>query len=135
MTDNPYAPPKSATSAVGVISGDHEDVLAVARFQKVVLVCILIYFVAILGQGAIPQAFRLILLLTVGIAAIVGAVFVFRLAIRVYGTVTGICLGILSLVPLIGLVVLLSVNGKATRILRDNGITVGLLGAKRGSMK
>jgi len=41
-----------------------------------------------------------------------------------------IVLGVLSLVPLIGLLVLLVVNGKATNILRQNDIKVGLLGAK-----
>ena len=35
----------------------------------------------------------------------------------------------LALIPLIGLISLRVVNGKATRILRVNGIKVGLLGA------
>ena len=49
--------------------------------------------------------------------------------VKVYGTGLGIFLGILCLVPLIGLIVLLAVNGKETRVLKQNGIKVGLLGA------
>ena len=60
---------------------------------------------------------------------VLGAVFVFLLSIKIYGTGLGIVLGILSLVPLVGLVVLLIVNGKATGVLKQNGIKVGLLGA------
>jgi ABC-type enterochelin transport system permease subunit len=47
-----------------------------------------------------------------------------------YSTTTGIVLGILTFIPLVGLIVLLIVNGKATNVLRQNGITVGLMGAK-----
>jgi hypothetical protein len=54
---------------------------------------------------------------------------VFLLAIKVYSTGVGVLLGILTLVPCIGLIVLLIVNGKATGILKQNGIKVGLLGA------
>ena len=63
-------------------------------------------------------------------AAITGAVFVFMLALAVYNNATGIVLGLLTLIPLIGLIVLLIVNGKATAILRAHGIRVGLMGAK-----
>jgi ABC-type enterochelin transport system permease subunit len=58
-----------------------------------------------------------------------GTVFVFLLAIKVYSTVVGVLLGFLALIPFIGLLVLLIVNGKATRTLKQKGIAVGLLGA------
>jgi hypothetical protein len=32
-------------------------------------------------------------------------------------------------IPLVNLIVLLTINGKATKVLRENGINVGLLGA------
>ena len=60
---------------------------------------------------------------------LVGMVFVFLLAIKVYSTGIGVLLGILALIPCIGLLVLLVVNIKATGILKKNGIKVGLLGA------
>src|SRR5260221_11674597 len=42
-------------------------------------------------------------------------VFVFMLAIKLYNTALGIVLGLLTLVPLINLIVLLVMNGKATK--------------------
>ena len=49
---------------------------------------------------------------------------------QLYGKSPGIVFGILTLVPLVGLIVLLVVNAKATSVLRENGLEVGLLGAK-----
>jgi hypothetical protein len=51
------------------------------------------------------------------------------LAIKIYSIVVGVLLGILTFVPCLGLVMLLLVNGKATNILKENGVKVGLLGA------
>jgi len=57
-------------------------------------------------------------------------VFVFLLATKLYGTALGVLLGILTIIPLVGLIILLIVNAKAIKILRAAGIDVGLLGAK-----
>ena len=129
MDDNPYASPQAYTPVVGVLSGEREDLRSVAKYQKGILVCILIYLLAIIFQFALPDELRLLLgigILFVGVAA---TVFVFLLAVKVYGSGVGILLGILALIPLIGLIVLLVINGKATGILKQNGIKVGLLGA------
>ncbi len=61
-------------------------------------------------------------------AGVLAAVSVFMLAIKLYGKGVGIPLGTLALIPLIGLIVLLIVNGRATGVLKKNGIKVGLLG-------
>jgi hypothetical protein len=61
--------------------------------------------------------------------AITAAVFIFMLAITLYNTAWGIMLGIWTLWPGFGLLALLIVNGKATKVLRRYGIKVGLLGA------
>ena len=127
MTENPYQSPQTSSAAVGVLSGSRDDLRSVARFQKGILVCILIYLIAVIGQFALPVEIRPII--GILLAGIGSAVFVFMLAMKVYGTGLGIVLGILSLVPLIGLIVLLIVNGKATGVLKQNGIKVGLLGA------
>jgi hypothetical protein len=42
---------------------------------------------------------------------------------------------ILSILPVFGLVVLASRNGSATTVLKDNGIRVGLMGAKAEDLK
>ncbi len=134
MTENPYQAPQATSPAVGVLSGKRDDLRSVAKSQKGILVCILMYLVAVFAQFAIPPEVRMLFLVGVLLVVLVGAVFVFMLAIKVYGTGLGIVLGFLSLVPLVGLVVLLIVNGKATGILKQNGIKVGLLGANLSSI-
>jgi hypothetical protein len=134
MTENPYQAPQATSTAVGVLSGTRDDLRSVAKCQKGILVCILIYLVAMFGQFALPPDVRPLVGLAVLIVGLVGAVFVFMLAIKVYGTGLGIVLGVLSLVPLISLIVLLVVNGKATGILKQNGIKVGLLGANTAAI-
>jgi hypothetical protein len=130
MGDNPYAPPKTDIRAVGVLSGKREDVLAVAKAQRAILICILVYFVALIAQFALPANLRIIVALSVLGVGIVATVFVFMLATRVYGTGLGIVFAILTFVPCVGLLMLLVINSKATNILRANGYTVGFLGAK-----
>lgn len=107
-----------------------DDLKQIASYQKVILICILFYLGGVVGQFLIPLEMRMALALVVLVVMLVATVFVFLLATKLYGAVVGILLGILTLIPLIGLLVLLSVNGKATQTLKDNGISVGLLGAK-----
>jgi hypothetical protein len=127
--ENPYAPPQASDRVVGIKSGRREDLKKVAFAQKSILVCILIYIVAIIGQFLIPAEFRVYAGIAGLLVSLAATVFVFMLAIRVYSTGLGIVLGIGTLIPCIGLLILLSVNGKATKILRENGHRVGLFGA------
>ena len=130
MTVNPYQPPQDLNPAVGVLSGSHEDLRSVARLQKGVLVCILVYIIALSGQFLLPPETRALLGIGLLLVGLVGAVFVFLLALKLYGTGLGILFGMLSLIPFIGLFVLCGINGKTTSVLRANGVKVGLLGAK-----
>jgi hypothetical protein len=136
MEENPYEAPRAMDQAIGVRSGRREDLRKVAVYQKGILVCILISLIgiafnliSIVTQMAIPDAVRVALsvgLLVVGLAS---SAFVVLLAIRVYNLALGILLGLLSILPCVGLLVLLVVNGKATRTLQSNGHRVGLMGA------
>jgi len=134
MSDNPYQSPTTDAQIVGVLSGKREDLLRVAQSQKGIIICILVQLVTFVFQFALPIEIRPILGLGFFGVGVVGTVFVFMLAIRVYGTGMGIFLGILALIPCIGLIVLLTVNGKATSVLRQNGIKVGFLGANLGEI-
>ena len=129
MSENPYQSPSAEPQVVGVKSGSREDLRSVAKYQKGILVCILIYVIAMIGQFAVPDEMGFIIGFGILVVGLVGTVFVFLLAIKVYSTGVGVLLGILTLVPCIGLIVLLVVNGKATAVLKQNGIKVGLLGA------
>lgn len=132
MSENPYESPASdaeVPKALGVLSGSRADLRSVATYQKAIQICILIYFVVAYCQFALPPELRPLLFLGIIASGITGMVFVFLLATKVYGTGLGAVLGILTLIPCIGLIPLMIVNGKATNVLRQNGIRVGLMGA------
>ena len=129
MSENPYQAPPLEPPVVGVLSGTREDLRSVAVYQKGILVCILVYLIVIIGQFFVPAVLMIVLGLAGLGAGLTGLVFVFLLSTKVYGAGVGILLAILTLVPLLGLIVLLSINGKATATLRQNGHRVGLLGA------
>jgi hypothetical protein len=129
MSDNPFQSPATDARVVGVRGGSREELRKVATYQKGVLVCILIQIAAVVAQFVIPPELLLFVSLASLVVSLAGTVFVLLLAVNLYSTGLGVVLGILALVPCVGLIVLLSVNGKATRVLRQNGIQVGLLGA------
>ena len=126
---NPYQSPPMESQAIGVRSGRREDLRSVALYQKGILVCILIYILLFIGRFLVPAEFQFLLAIGLAPLGIAATIFVFLLAIKVYETGLGIVFGILTLVPCIGLIVLLMINAKATSILKQNGIPVGLLGA------
>ncbi|WP_298868356.1 hypothetical protein [uncultured Gimesia sp.] len=106
------------------------DLKLIATSQKGILVCILIYLGAVAGQSLVPVEMFLFFGLALLILIIVATAFVFLLATKLYGVGVGIFLGVLTMIPLVGLLVLLIVNGKATQTLKKNGVSVGLLGAR-----
>jgi hypothetical protein len=127
--ENPYSPPRATDRVVGVKSGRREDLKAVAIAQKSILVCILLYIVSIISQFLVPVEYRLYIGIGVLVIGLVATVSVILLAIRVYSIAAGILLGIGTFIPCLGLLILLLINGKATKILQENGHKVGLLGA------
>lgn len=139
---NPYEAPRQMGLVTGVKSGRVEDLRAVAFYQRGILLAILtqivcyglmVAFGGVGGQsapGAAPNLTALVPALLVLAAGLAGVVFMFLLAMKVYSTGVGVLLGVLGLIPCVGLLVLLIVSGKATTILKENGYKVGLLGAK-----
>ena len=126
---NPYEAPRSDGEAIGVRSGLPSDLKSVATYQKGILVCILVYLACVIAQFFLPPDARQILLVVIVLVGLASTVFVFLLAIKVYNLGLGILMGVLTMVPCLGLIVLLLVNQKATTILKANGHKVGLLGA------
>jgi hypothetical protein len=112
-----------------------QDLYNVAIYQKVILWCILAYFIAVVGQFAVPQEARLLLGLVFIAVAVLATVFVFMLALKVYSVAMGIVLGVLTLIPCIGLITLLIINQKATGLLTKHGYRVGLMGADLSQFK
>ena len=72
MNYNPFEAPQREPQAVGVLSGSREDLRRVAVYQKGILVCILIYFVAVFSQFALPEQARLFLFAGVVCVALAG---------------------------------------------------------------
>lgn len=130
MRDNPYQSPTADMQAVGVKSGKRVDVRSVAACQKGILVCILINMILFGCVFAVQSDVRNAFVWGIIACNIVGTISVFLLAMKVYHPIVGVVLGIITLVPCIGLLVLVQVNSKATNILQANGIKVGLMGAK-----
>jgi hypothetical protein len=140
MSQNPYQAPNIPATAIGVNSGRAEDLRKVAMYQKGILYCILANFIlmganfAVRGGG---NAGAMAGLLILGIYILVGFVqlaFIVLLATQVYNLGLGIVFGILSFVPCLGLILLLIVNQKATTVLQQNGIKVGLMGANMSQL-
>ncbi len=113
----------------------HDDLRAIANYQKTILFCILINVGAYIAYFLVTENLKLFLLLGALAVGVVASIFIFMLAMRVYSTAVGVILGILTLVPLIGLIVLLIVNQKATSILNAYGVRVGLLGANSSDLE
>jgi len=142
MSDNPFQTPLELHRGIsGVRIGTLESLKKVAQNQRGVLACILAEILIVVAQIVLrpmvgPDSELLTLLASIALLAsgVLAAVFVFRLAVNVYHPAVGAALGILALVPCIGLVALLTINAKANDVLRQNGIHVGLMGARAADL-
>ena len=110
-------------------SSRRADLRAVALDQKVILFCVAAYLLAVAAQFFVPEELRTPLFVGVLLVGATAAVFVFRLGMKLYGTAGAVAVTVLTLIPLIGLLVLLVVNQRATGMLKTAGYDVGLLGA------
>lgn len=132
-TQNPYEVPevRSTVSA----SEDRERLRRIATGQRNTNLAALSYLCLLpanlLLRGAadrIPGSAVIFALLVLGVL-IYGAISVYGLASEFRGKVVAVVYVLGLLVPFLGLLLLFSLSGKATKILRENGISVGFLGA------
>lgn len=132
MSVNPYQTPppvETPPPALGILSGRREDLRAVAQYQRGIVGCVGVYLILVILQFALPVEQRWVLGLLLLPLIPIATVFVFLLSTKVYPLATGIVMGILTLIPCVGIIPLLIVNAKATGVLNQNGIQVGLFGA------
>jgi hypothetical protein len=127
-----YPPPPHE---LGYSGPPRTNLRSIAIGQKVIVLCILAYVVLVVMQFALPEGDRWVLGIFGLLVILTATVFVFMLAISLFGVAVGILLGILTLMPCIGLISLLIVNHRATRELREHGIHVGLLGARMSDLE
>lgn len=128
MTEpNPYATPKSDVRALQSRTAD-ERMEKMATGQKLVIYAILLYFVSA-GLRLYIGPLAVLPLLVSLIISLVGLYKV--LAARQSHIAVKIILFVLLFVPLINILVLLSINSRATKALREAGYTVGFMGASK----
>ena len=125
QNDNPYRAP----SASGGANDEREDLRKIAQAQKGIIFCILANTGVLIGTISVP-GFAPVLRVLALLVAVTSAVFVFQLARRIFGVGLAIACLVFTVIPGIGLILLLVVNQRATRLLQENGIEVGLFGAK-----
>jgi predicted RNA-binding Zn-ribbon protein involved in translation (DUF1610 family) len=113
--------------------GKSEELKQIAQYQRGLIFSVLGQIVAgvIWGMANASHSPPLLLVGALGllVAGIAGLVFVVLVALRLYSTAAAIGLAILMFIPCVSLIVLLSINGKATNRLKENGIKVGFMGA------
>ncbi len=102
----------------------------VAARQKQIIYCILAYFGLVVVMLTLPLAMRPFAGLGFLALFVLAALSFFRLAIKFHHPVMASFMLIGMIIPLINLLLLLSINGKATQLLKQNGIKVGMLGAQ-----
>lgn len=121
--NNPYQSPQSRLAQTA--DGNIDEV---AAGQKLVIFAILGYFVAVFSQILIGSMAIVIALAAFGLA-LAG---IFKLGSGMgFSTLNKAICVLLMFVPLVGLLMLLVLNSKATSRLRAAGYTVGFLGAQR----
>ena len=104
------------------------ELYAIARCQRAIIYCILFLLIDYSIMLVVPEEIRLFLAIPHLLIAITASIFVFRLSLQVYSTGPGILLALGTLVPCLGLLLLVIINGKATGTLNEYGVSVGFLG-------
>jgi hypothetical protein len=137
-TQNPYEIPEVRSNVSA--SEDRERLRRIAAGQRSTNLAALSYICLLPANFLIravadsipgPEVIFAVLVISV---LVYGAVSVYGLASEFRGKVIAVIYVIGLLVPFLGLLLLMSLSGKATKILRENGIRVGFLGADPNSV-
>jgi hypothetical protein len=107
-----------------------EELYRLAVAQKAICIIILVQILSFVLRATLPPGLAFLGLALYALATLVGLFFIVVFFVRVYGAVLGLVLAVLSLIPLLGLLILLAANARATKALKEAGLRVGLLGAK-----
>lgn len=136
---NPFAVPETNTAVVDS-SLDRDRLRRVAALQRrlnlaVLLQLLFVPYSMLVGFAAGGRPWSDVLIWGyLLVFMLLGVVSVFSLASIFRGRVVAVIYVIGQIVPLLGLLLLLSINGKATKELRAAGIRVGIMGANPDSV-
>ena len=107
---------------------ENYDLKKIASSQRGMLICLLVNVLCLIGNRAGLGPVVLVVMILQVVAALY---FVFNLATSLkYSNAVAVLCCILMFIPLLCLLTMGILSGKATKILKENGIKVGLLGAK-----
>jgi hypothetical protein len=122
---NPYIPPSSDLGARTLSSDDAE---AVCEGQKLIIYAIVANFVA----GAFSKTSEWLGVAAALVAVSMGITGLLKIAKGMdVSTARKVMIGLLMLVPVVNLITMMVVNSRATKLLRDAGYKVGLMGASK----
>lgn len=137
-------PTEQASREIIVGRSRRVNLVRLARAQRLLLRLVLAMLALYFGFMFLPRLIpyrnvmsivfpaMLVLFLIVGVLIIVQTV---RLAIASgRSPIAAAIAGVFMLVPLVGLLLVASANGRATRLLREHGAKVGFLGVTAGEM-
>ena len=137
MEPNPYSPPKAEVRDVFDPGIDEERLQSLRSGQKLAIYAILVYFATIIMQAGLGSGPGRGLLAASGFVLMIGGLAALIMSLMGvwkmgYGLGIGAILRVVMLismiVPLINILLLLVVNARATRKLRQAGYKVGFLG-------
>jgi len=141
VESNPYRPPKAEVHDVFGSEMDQERVQGLRFGQKLAIYAILIYLVTLIVQMSLagtphsPRPPGLLMasgfvLMIGGLAALIMSLMgVWKMGYGLgIGTILRVVMLIFMIVPVINILLLLIVNARATRKLRQAGYKVGFLG-------
>ena len=128
MEENPYQEPNSDVNAV-IENPAHDKVKlkGLANGQKLVIYAVLLYFIAVAVRELFLPATFLLIILCFGMSLV--GLFKIVKVLEIHITFK-VLYFIMLFIPLINILALLSLNSKATKILKAGGYRVGFMGAK-----
>ena len=126
MSDtNPYQSPENDALPPEAANAHIERV---ASGQKMIIFAILVHISSVILQIAVHPLFAVLGL----VALVLSFVGIIKLALGLGSSlIMKILYLLLMFIPLINLITLLVLNGRATKVLRESGYKVGLLGASK----
>jgi hypothetical protein len=118
-----YGSPSINTSA----ESDKEKILYLAKNQKYLIWGLIAQILRGVPLILTPPIGSLLLLANV----VAQVLFVFKIAITAFPGFPGVALGFLSLIPILGLLVIVFINGRATSLLEEAGVKVAFFGVPK----
>jgi len=146
MDDNPYrspAPVPPEPPAPESVGPDGRvrtarDIRAIARGQRGVIACILaniVGMIVLMATRQYTEPFAGFVGLAILAFAAVNLYFAAPLGYRVGSVILGVGAGLASLIPCVGLLALVLINQRATKILRAAGLRVGFFGVSSSEIR